>query len=173
MKQDIMSACMNPARQRILQVLALRQSATPGQLSEALPDIPRASLYRHLRILQEAKMIEVCEEKAIRGTVERSYALKQGQNPQGDNVQALIQGALAELSSRFSAYFAKPNADPVRDMLTLSCATLLLTDEEYENLLRSIGTIYADALENQMKPGRKQRSLTFISIPVAEEGEES
>lgn len=69
------SVLMHPVRLRLVQRLALLGTATVQELAAALPDIPRASLYRHLRTLTELGYLTVVEETRVRGTVERTYAL--------------------------------------------------------------------------------------------------
>ena len=44
---------MNPARQRIFQFFLLHETGTVKELKKALPDIPSASLYRHIKILAD------------------------------------------------------------------------------------------------------------------------
>ena len=40
-----------------------------------MPDVPSASLYRHIKILNDSAFIIVVEENRIRGTVENVYSL--------------------------------------------------------------------------------------------------
>ena len=51
MKKDYMEACMNSTRQRIIQVIMINKEATSAEIGEELQDIPRASLYRHIKVL--------------------------------------------------------------------------------------------------------------------------
>ena len=59
MKKDYMEACMNATRQRIIQVIMIKKEATSAEIGEELPDIPRASLYRHIKVLLDAEIITV------------------------------------------------------------------------------------------------------------------
>ena len=45
---DIVEIVMNPARQRIFQYLLVNETGTVKEMRKALPDIPSASLYRHV-----------------------------------------------------------------------------------------------------------------------------
>ena len=54
MKKYYMEACMNATRQRIMQVIMIKKEATSAEIGEELPDIPRASLYRHIKVLLDA-----------------------------------------------------------------------------------------------------------------------
>lgn len=75
MKDTYIDACLNPVRQRILQVLIEKKEASAVQILEVLTDIPRASLYRHIKILADAGVIEAVREVPKRGSVEKFYAL--------------------------------------------------------------------------------------------------
>ena len=69
MKDIYIDACLNPVRQRILQVLIEKKEASAAQILEVLTDIPRASLYRHIKILADAGVIEAVREVPKRGSV--------------------------------------------------------------------------------------------------------
>ena len=76
MKEDIMEVLMNPTHQRILQVLLAKGTGTTAVIREELSDIPPASLYRHVKRLLDAGLIEVAEEKKKRGREERKRKRK-------------------------------------------------------------------------------------------------
>ena len=46
-------------------------------IRKALPDIPIASLYRHIKILADSSILMVVGENRIRGTVESVYQLNE------------------------------------------------------------------------------------------------
>ena len=68
---------MNPARQRIFQYFLLHETGTVKEIRKALPDIPSASLYRHIKILADSSILMVVGENRIRGTVESVYQLNE------------------------------------------------------------------------------------------------
>jgi len=49
--KDINEIMLNPVRMRIIQELAVKQSTTTTELCEKISDIPRTTLYRHIKIL--------------------------------------------------------------------------------------------------------------------------
>lgn len=61
---------MNPVRQRIFQYFLIHETGTVKDIRKALPDVPSASLYRHMKILTDSSMLIVVAENRIRGTVE-------------------------------------------------------------------------------------------------------
>ena len=49
-----------------------------GNKKRTLPDVPSASLYRHIKILNDNAFIIVIGENKIRGTVENCVSIEQG-----------------------------------------------------------------------------------------------
>ncbi len=70
----IAEVALHPVRLRIVRQLVDRRLTT-GQLRDALPDVSQATLYRHVAALVAADIVEVVEERRVRGTVERTLAL--------------------------------------------------------------------------------------------------
>lgn len=171
MQSDFMKILMNPVRLRIVQYLMIHKQGTTGEMKKELQDIPLPSLYRHVKVLLDSGCIEVIEEHKIRGTVEKTYKLVE--NPMGDvnsqDISTLFQSGLMSLMVTFQKYFASENADPQRDLLTLSTSILLLTDEEFTEMMQKIGNIFNEVIYNTPEEGRKPRRITFISSPCEKE----
>lgn len=74
---ELAEIAMNPARQRIFQYFLLHETGTVKEIRKALPDIPSASLYRHIKILADSSILMVVDENRIRGTVESVYQLNE------------------------------------------------------------------------------------------------
>ena len=74
---ELAEIVMNPARQRIFQYFLLHETCTDKEIRKALPDIPIASLYRHIKILADSSILMVVGENRIRGTVESVYQLNE------------------------------------------------------------------------------------------------
>lgn len=172
MDKKITNIIMNPARQRIIQFLLINQKGTVSEIAAELSDIPRVSIYRHIKVLLEASLIEVVEEKAIRGTIEKTYSLIAspfGDMPTNDDISLLIQNTLLSIAGNFSQYFKNTNADPQKDMLSVSSSTLMLSDEEFAQFFKEIGEIYNKVINNKPDGKRKPRAITIISAPTTKE----
>ena len=74
---ELAEIAMNPARQRIFQYFLLHETGTVKEIRKALPDIPSASLYRHIKILADSSILMVVDENRIRGTVHSVYQLNE------------------------------------------------------------------------------------------------
>ena len=167
MKKDYMEACMNATRQRIIQVIMIKKEATSAEIGEELPDIPRASLYRHIKVLLDAEIITVVKEEFKRGSVEKTYAIAP-QMPYGDTNEeynSLIQSALMGLQGEFYRYFNGENPDPQRDLLTLGSSSLMMSDEEMIEFIKAYGDLIQRYMPNKPVEGRKVRKVTLVISP--------
>lgn len=167
MKKDYMKACMNPTRQRIIQVIMIKQEATSAEIGEELPDIPRASLYRHIKVLLDAAIITVVKEEFKRGSMEKTYAIAT-QMPYDDTNEeynSLIQSALMGLQGEFYRYFNGENPDPQRDLLTVGSASFMMSDEEMMEFIKAYGELIQKYMTNKPAEGRKVRKVTLVISP--------
>ena len=98
---------MTSTRQRIMQVIMIKKEATSAEIGEELPDIPRASLYRHIKVLLDAEIIVVVKEESKRGSIEKTYAIatKMPYEDTNQEYNSLIQSALMGLQGGISSLF--------------------------------------------------------------------
>lgn len=171
---DLAKIVMNPVRIRIAQYFLLHKEGTTAQIGEYLNDVPKASLYRHMKIMEDAGLILVVQENKKRGTIEKVYQLNQkvpfeNQEPSKEEIGQLIQGALLGIMNDFQQYLKRDDADPQKDMMSLSSSVMLMTDEEFMDFSQKMGELFNNALSNQPDGKRKPRKVTFISTPIIDE----
>ena len=162
-----MEACMNATRQRIIQVIMIKKEATSAEIGEELQDIPRASLYRHIKVLLDAKIITVVKEEFKRGSVEKTYAIapQMPYDNTNEEYNSLIQSALMGLQGDFYRYFNGDNPDPQRDLLTVGTASLMMSDEEMMEFIKAYGNLLQKYMSNKPVEGRKVRKVTLVISP--------
>ena len=162
-----MEACMNSTRQRIIQVIMIKKEATSAEIGEELQDIPRASLYRHIKVLLDAKIITVVKEEFKRGSVEKTYAIapQMPYDNTNEEYNSLIQSALMGLQGDFYRYFNGDNPDPQRDLLTVGSASLMMSDEEMMEFIKAYGNLLQKYMSNKPAQGRKVRKVTLVISP--------
>ena len=162
-----MEAFMNSTRQRIIQVIMLKKEATSAEIGEELQDIPRASLYRHIKVLLDAKIITVVKEEFKRGSVEKTYAIapQMPYDNTNEEYNSLIQSALMGLQGDFYRYFNGDNPDPQRDLLTVGSASLMMSDEEMMEFIKAYGNLLQKYMSNKPVEGRKLRKVTLVISP--------
>ena len=161
---EIAEVVMNPVRQRIFQYFLLHETGTVKELKRALPDVPGASLYRHVKLLADHSILVVVGENRIRGTVESVYQLNKDALATEDESGNAVQMTLLGICASFARYFASGHADPKRDMLLLTSCTL--TDEEFSRFLSDINEIALRYMKAETTESSKTRQITLISSPV-------
>lgn len=157
---------MNPVRQRIFQYLLVHETGTVKEIRKALPDIPSASLYRHMKILTDNSVLIVVGENRIRGTVESIYQLNKSALEIDDADGAGVQMALLSICASFAKYFSGGHADPRKDMLMLTTCTLTLTDDEFMKFLSEINQLAVKYMNAKVCKNSKTRQITLISAPT-------
>lgn len=165
---ELAEIVMNPVRQRIFQYFLLHETGTVKELRKALPDIPSASLYRHVKILADSSILMVVGENRIRGTVESVYRLNQDAMTTEDETGNAVQMSLLSICASFAKYFSTGHAEPQRDMLLLTNCTLLLTDEEFSEYLSEINQVTVKYMKEESSESSKMRRITLISAPANE-----
>ncbi|MEK5738626.1 helix-turn-helix domain-containing protein [Clostridioides difficile] len=163
---DIAKLILNPARLRILQYIRLHGSVRTSDIVKYLNDIPRATVYHHVKILEENNMIEVIKENRVRGTIEKFYALKEyTTSMEGETFVALSTAFYVGLMQEMNEYFSRKEQDHKKDNVFFSSALLYMSDNEYENLLKSIADLLKPYIEQKPKSNLKLRKLSIISSP--------
>ena len=165
---ELAEIVMNPVRQRIFQYFLLHETGTVKEIRKALPDVPSASLYRHIKILTDSTILMVVGENRIRGTVESVYQLNKDAMATEDETGNAVQMSLLSICASFARYFSSGNADPKKDMLLLTNCTLLLTDEEFSSFLSEINEIALKYMKVETNMNSKTRQITLISAPTNE-----
>ncbi len=166
---EMAEVVMNPVRQRIFQYFLLHETGTVKDIKKALPDVPSASLYRHVKILADSSILVVVGENRIRGTVESIYRLNKSALSAGEESGNAVQMSLLSICAAFAKYFSGGNADPERDMLLFTNCTLLLTDGEFSDFLSEINEVALKYMKVEAKADSKTRQITLISAPVNEQ----
>ena len=166
---EIAEVVLNPVRQRIFQYLLIHETGTVKEIRKALPDVPSASLYRHMKILADHSIIMVVSENRIRGTVESVYQLNKSALQIDDANGEAVQTALLGFCASFAKYFASGHANPKKDMLLMTTCTLTLTDEEFMEFLSEINHVAVKYMDIGIKEGSKTRQITLISSPTDEQ----
>ncbi len=167
---------LHPIRMRIIQWILTQQETTAAEISSALPDVPQATLYRHINKLLEAEAIKVIRENQTRGTVEKviSLNIKQGQiKPLAD---------IETPQEHFEAFFSflmillgdfqdvlKENSTSLKEKgVMYRQSKVFLNDEELIEIAGKIQEILLEKTTNQPLPGRKLRTITSIILPKPE-----
>lgn len=157
---------LHPVRLRALQQIRLEGACTAKGIAEALDDVPRATVYRHIKALEEGGAIEVKGVKRVRGALEKTYILSARlTSPDAQDARSLSAAMHFASMGTLDAYFASAGADAVADRVFFQTAELWVTDEEYDDLLDDVARVLRPYMGNGCSRGRKRRSLSLISAP--------
>lgn len=162
---------LHPVRMRILEAFFGGRLRTAGELINLLPDIPQATLYRHLGALVEAGVLRVRRENRIRGTVEGVYGLGPAnplhQDPATmspeDHLKHFV-AFLSGLAADFTRHLGAPGADIRRDGVGYRYVTLSLSDDELAELVSRIDTLIEEARRPRLDPVRRRRRRLYATI---------
>lgn len=173
MKMSKIKLILHPVRMKIIQSLINGKKFTVNQIAERVKDVPQATLYRQLNTLLEADLIEVVQENQVRGTIEKVYALKEQSVHSMEEFLSLNKEEhlelfltfTTELVGQFENYLAQDDIDLVKDGAGYRIAKLYLTDLEYLDLVKGIGSLIQKASLNEPSPERKAKNIATIIIP--------
>lgn len=174
MSELIMSLLLHPVRMAIVQNLLGGRSLTAQQLGEQNPEVPQATLYRHLNKLLESGVIEIVQENKVRGTVEKVYAL--AEKVMGDLNDDFLKASkedqkryfftyLMSLMNEYEAYIGSDGIDMVQDGLTYRRGRYYMNDEEFEQFARDLQRAYMKVVGNQPGEGRRARTVGLVIVP--------
>ncbi len=168
--KNINEILINPVRTRIIQVAAEKGNLTANDICELMPDIPRTTLYRHIKLLLDNQILLVVNEEKIRGSLERTLALNVEQiqkNNTTENASQLAMQFLLNKLASFQRYFSNPQANPGKDRIFLNNTILIMNDAEFDAFLLKMRDLLVNS-NHEMSEGRKARDLSILSTPVEE-----
>lgn len=174
---DTVELLLHPVRLRIVHAMSGGRALTTSQLRARMPDVSKATTYRHVSLLAEGGILEVDGEQRVGGTIERRYRLRHPR-PVIDAEAAAAASledyrrafavAMAALLGEFNAYLDRGHADPAADAVGFFQLSLWLSPDERDELLGAMRSAIAPRLRNEPAPGRRQHLLSPILFPIEE-----
>ena len=165
---------LHPVRLRIIKTFLGDRALTTAQIAAELADIPKASLYRHVATLAKTGILDVVAERQVRGTIEKTYALRLAAAQVSDeDVEAMSVDDQAQaflvyvagLLSDFDRYLAHSPA-PLRDGAGYRVAAMWLSDAEYADFLRDLSRVLQPRLANAPNEERRRRLSYHVMLPL-------
>lgn len=164
---------LHPARARIIQALAQNQ-LTIQELSEQIEELPKSSIYRHMRALLKGGIVRVAGSRPVKGTPENFYQL--AQPPHLD--QRDVEGFSPAENQRYFAMFVASQLQEFasyvqsglhinfeKDFSGYSQALFWANAEELEQLMRGLQALIAPLAANLPGEDRHQHKIAFITHP--------
>ena len=167
---EIAKLILNPARLRIVQYILSHGQACTSEVCTAIPDIPKATIYRHTKLLEEHGILKIIKVNQIRGTMEKVYSVdKKAITPDNEAISHLSIGYFIELMQEVQTYLAKEDADVKRDMVLFDTCIFNIADSEYKEMLDKITLILKEYAEPRSGAEQKLRKLSLISTIIQKE----
>jgi hypothetical protein len=166
---------LHPVRLRIILAVAKRQ-VTAQQLANELPDIPQATLYRNINTLAAAGILNVVQERRVRNTLEKTYALpdhdlsltvEELKTAKPEDYIHLFTQYLGQLLGYFVRYIRQGNVDFARDNVTFQMFPVYLSEAEIQGLEQALNAALLPYLENEPSPERRRSIIGLMSLPEA------
>jgi hypothetical protein len=170
---------LHPVRLRVVQAFLGDRTLTTTDLRSELPDVPVATLYRHVALLAEAGVLATVGERKVRGASERSYRLVlDAATVSGEDAVTMTAedhrrafttfvAALLGDFDRFLDRAAPDGASPdlLRDRVGYRQAAVWLTDEEFDVMAADLAAVLQARMANRPDGARRRRLVSTVHLP--------
>ena len=165
---------MHPRRLRILEALGQEQLTTQ-EIAARLPDEPKSSIYRHLKILLDAGIVAVVATRPVKGVEEKVYAVAGPARLGPQDVAGLpadvhlryFTAFLMYLLQGFESYLARNQPiDYVAQRVGYTEVHFQATDEEFAAMAHVLNAALFPLLQHPPGPGRRPQKLATITFPL-------
>ena len=174
---------LHPIRMRLIVALGAGVPMAAAQLLERMPDVPPATLYRHLTVLRRGGIITLADEsgpreaveRRTRGAVERRYVLRAGAaslapedlaSATPDDHLRWFASFLASLLGSFSRYVGAGVPDLARDGVGFREVVLQLSDDELAQMSVALNTALMPFVAHAPGNGRTARLFATVLLPA-------
>lgn len=179
---NVTELLLHPVRIRIVFAAMDGNPFTTSEMSRLLPDVSKASLYRHIALLADGELLEVESQELVNGIVERHYRLLRVRaviDPAAaaamtnDDHRRGFAAVTASILAEFNAYLDRPDSNPTLDSVSYRQFPLWLTDAERTALVEEMWAAIHDRVSHEPSAERKRHLLTTIFFPAALQERES
>jgi len=171
---------LHPVRLRIVQAFLGDRVLTTADLRNGMPDVPVASLYRHVALLADAGILSVADERKVRGASERSYRLVlDGASLSPEDAAAMTAEEhryafatfVASLLADFDRYLDRTTPagtlpDLARDRVGYRQAAVWVTDAEFDAMVGDLRAVLLARMENRPDGVRRRRLVSTVHLPA-------
>jgi len=169
---------IHPVRFRILRTIN-KDSLTTQEIADRLADIPKSSIYRHLKLLLRNDLIVVAETRLVNGIQEKTYRLDRSARLSADDMKELSADdhiryfttyaltLVQDYAEYVTAVFAQNNAlDMLADRTGYTEVSFYATTVELDTLQAEINAAVMKLLANNAGNGRQRHKLAIVSHPL-------
>ncbi|MEV3926852.1 helix-turn-helix domain-containing protein [Actinomadura coerulea] len=166
---------LHPVRMRIVHAMDDEHARTTTELCALLPDVSKATIYRHVGLLADGGLLAVEGERGVRGSVERTYRLHRDRalidsaavaEMSPEDYRRGFAVAVATLLAEFNAYLDRQGADPTADLVGFRQHALWLSRGELIEMIEEMRDVIAARMDHAPSPERTRHLLSPILFPV-------
>ncbi|MFF3334659.1 helix-turn-helix domain-containing protein [Streptomyces sp. NPDC002888] len=174
---DPVDLLLHPVRLRIVHAMSGGRPLTTSQLCGLLPDVSKATVYRHVGTLADGGLLEVEDEQRVRGAVERRYRLRQARAVIDAETAASLSPAdhrrafavaMASLLAEFNAYLDRDGADPAADLVGYRQHAVWLSPQERAEMIDALREALLPHVRHAPSPERTRHLISPILFPAEE-----
>ncbi|MEU7892945.1 helix-turn-helix domain-containing protein [Nonomuraea sp. NPDC049152] len=173
---DTVDLLLHPVRLRIVHAMSGGRTLTTSQLCALLPDVSKATVYRHVGLLADGGLLVTDGEQRVRGAVERRYRLQRARAVIDADTAASASledhrrgfaTAMATLLAEFNAYLDR-DPDPAADLVGYRQHALWLSQAELAEMISEMREVIVSRMGNEPSPERTRHLLSPILFPAEE-----
>ncbi|MGD8856475.1 MAG: helix-turn-helix domain-containing protein [Chloroflexota bacterium] len=173
MGSEDLEVVIHPVRLRILQSLETGPKTTQ-QIANRLTDVPKSSLYRHLKLLLRSEFVTVSKIRVVQGIQEKIYQLNRPARLGPEAVAGVSADEhlryfttyLMVLLRGFSNYLSSsPEPNFVEDRAGYSEVSFWASRDELDELAKKINEALLPLLQQESDQGRRRHRMAFITYP--------
>jgi DNA-binding transcriptional ArsR family regulator len=168
---------LHPVRLRILQAIAA-DGTTTQEIADRLADVPASSIYRHLKLLLDAGVVEVNGTRLVKGIQEKRYVVVQPPRLSPEDVAGLspdehfqyFSATVITLLRGFADYL-QPVAEKGRpvdvaaDRTGYTEVSVWASPTEMDRFVTALNSSLRPLLVNGPAAGRQKHKIAFITHP--------
>lgn len=172
---DTVDLLLHPVRMRVVHAMHDGRTRTTSELCALLPDVSKATVYRHVGLLADGGLLVVEGEQRVRGSVERRYRLHRARTVIDEAAAASMSPedyrrgfavAMATLLAEFNAYLDREGADPAADLVGFRQHALWLSQDELVEMISEMRDVIAARMGHTPSPERTRHLLSPILFPA-------
>ena len=175
MDRSTIDLIFHPVRLRIMGLLT-REQLTTQAIHAYMPDVPKSSIYRHLKLLLEGDLIAVTDTRQVNGIEEKVYSLRvyprvadpaDMANLSPEEHLHYFTVFITDLMQGYMSYVEQtPRIDMGADRVGYTSAHFYATPEEFDAFSAAFNTALLPLLHHGPGEGRELRKLAVISHPL-------
>ena len=161
----------NPIRLQFYLAIQNGSCSKASEIHSKYPDVPRATMYRHLNHLTKCGLIQVIDETKKRGSVERTYVAAKALDLSIDSPDfneryfSMFIQYIMEFVVLFHNHCIRPDINVLEEKSGFSMAPIYASDEELEEAMRKISSIIQELMVSVPTESRKRRTIGMIISP--------